>query len=93
MSEAQPLALLEAMGAGIPVVATDVGGCRALVRGAGLVVAPASPRATADALLRLLGDPALRTRLGAAGRARVAARHRPEALASAYSRIYEEAAA
>ena len=93
VSEAQPLALLEAMGAGIPVVATDVGGCRSLVRGAGLVVPPASPRATAEALLRLLGDPVLRARLGAAGRARVAARHRPEALASAYRRIYEEAAA
>lgn len=93
LSEAQPLAVLEAMGAGIPVVATDVGGCRSLVRGAGLVVPPASPRATADALLRLLREPALRARLGATGRARVATAHRPERLAAAYRSLYEEVAA
>lgn len=90
VSEAQPLALLEAMSAGIPVVATDVGGCRALVGGAGLVVPPASPRAAADALSRLLLDPALRQRLGASGRRRVALRHRPERLARAYRSLYEE---
>ncbi|HET7566787.1 MAG TPA: GT4 family glycosyltransferase PelF [Gaiellaceae bacterium] len=93
VSEAQPLALLEAMGAGIPVVATDVGGCRSLVRGAGLVVPPGSPRAAADAIARLLLDSELRARLGAAGRRRVALRHRPERLARAYRALYEEVAA
>ncbi len=92
VSEAQPLALLEAMGAGIPVVATDVGGCRELVAGAGLVVPPASPAAAARAIVMLLRDPALRRRLGATGRRRVLARHRPEQLADRYRRLYEELA-
>ncbi|MBV8480713.1 MAG: GT4 family glycosyltransferase PelF [Actinobacteria bacterium] len=90
VSEAQPLALLEAMGAGLPVVATDVGGCRELVTGAGLVVPPASPAATAGAIVTLMRDPGLRRRMGAAGRGRVLARHRPELLADRYRRLYEE---
>ena len=92
VSEAQPLALLEAMGAGIPVVATDVGGCRELVAGAGAVVPPSSPVATARAIVTLLRDPGLRRRLGDAGRRRVLACHRPEVLADRYRRLYEELA-
>src|SRR5207249_8569234 len=63
VSEAQPLALLEAMAAGRPVVATAVGGCPELVADAGLIVPPRNPTATAHALLRLAADPALRVRL------------------------------
>ncbi len=92
LSEAQPLALLEAMGAGIPVVATDVGGCRDLVAGAGLVVPPASPRATAAAIVALLRDAALRERLGAAGRARVRAQHDLPGMVGAYRAVYAEVA-
>jgi glycosyltransferase involved in cell wall biosynthesis len=60
--------LLAALALGRPVVVTDVGGFRELVEthGAGLVVPPADPVALAAALVRVLGDPALRVRFGAA---------------------------
>ncbi len=66
-----PNALLEAMAAGLAVLATTVGGIpEVIVDGVtGLLVAPADPGALASALGRLAGDPALRADLGAAARA------------------------
>jgi glycosyltransferase involved in cell wall biosynthesis len=66
------VACLEAMAHGRPVVATDVGGLRDLVVDGetGLVVPPRDPAALRAALDRLLADPALRRRLGSAGRRR-----------------------
>ena len=63
--------LLEAMAAGLPILASDVGGNRALVRDEddGLLVPYGDVAATAAALQRLLSDADLRARLGAAGRA------------------------
>lgn len=57
-TEILPLAILEAMATGIPVVATDVGGVRDLVRDddTGLLVPPADPEALAAALVRVLRD-------------------------------------
>ena len=67
ISEAQPLVILEAWAAGIPVVSSDVGSCRELIEGgiaqdrdlglAGEVVAIADPQATSRAILGLLRDP------------------------------------
>lgn len=68
-SEAFPLSALEAMAAGVPVVAFDnPSGNRALVRHEenGLLVGSASTSGLASALLRLMGDDALRLRLGTA---------------------------
>jgi glycosyltransferase involved in cell wall biosynthesis len=61
------------MAAGLPVVATRVGGVPELVVDGetGFLVPPADPPALAAALQRLLDEPQLRARLGAAGRARV----------------------
>lgn len=66
ISEAQPLVMLEAGAAGIPIVATDVGACREIIEGtaaenpdigAGGIVTPlASPASTADAIYTLLSD-------------------------------------
>lgn len=63
----------EAMAYGKPVVASAVGGLLDLVEHerTGLLVPPRDPRALREALDRLLGDEALRRRLGAAGRQRV----------------------
>lgn len=64
--------LVEAGALGIPVVATASRGARqAVVEGVtGLLVPPRDPRALADALLRVAGDPALAARLGSAAIAR-----------------------
>jgi glycosyltransferase involved in cell wall biosynthesis len=71
-SEGFPVSILEAMAAGLPVVATDVGGvAEAVVDGeTGILVPAGDPEALAAALGRLVADPALRRRLGAAGRTR-----------------------
>ncbi|HEU4701251.1 MAG TPA: glycosyltransferase family 4 protein [Conexibacter sp.] len=77
----------EAMHQGTPVIATTAVGAVAggLVRDGetGLVVAPNDPAALAQAIRRLLADPALRDRLGAAGRAALAG-HTYEAMADAF---------
>lgn len=69
-SEGTPLTVMEAMGLGVPVVATDVGGVRDLLTHmqTGLLVGPRSPEAIADAVVSLLRDPALRARLTEAAR-------------------------
>jgi colanic acid/amylovoran biosynthesis glycosyltransferase len=70
--EGIPVALVEAMAAGLPVVGTTTGGMPELLAdGAGVLVPPADPRALARALASLAVDVALRTRLAAAGRRRV----------------------
>jgi glycosyltransferase involved in cell wall biosynthesis len=62
-------AVRESLAAGLPVVATDVGGNRELVRDGetGLLVPPDDPPALAAAIGKLLSDPELAARLGAAG--------------------------
>ena len=66
--EGFPYSLLEAMNAGLPVVATRVGGVPELVRDGenGLLAAPRDPGAIAAAMARLAGDDSLRRRLGRA---------------------------
>jgi glycosyltransferase involved in cell wall biosynthesis len=73
--EGLPIALVEAMALGRPAVVTDVGGNPEVVTdGAdGLLVPPGDPAALAGGLLRLLGDPELRARIGAAAHVRAAA--------------------
>lgn len=71
----QPVVLLEAMAAGLPVVTTRVGAIpEMLVDGEhGLLIAPRDRHELGESLVRLLGDDLLRARMGAAGRARAAA--------------------
>ena len=68
--EGIPVALMEAMSAGLPVVASSTGGIPELVNHDhnGFLVPPGDPQALADALERLAVDAALRDRLGRAGR-------------------------
>ncbi|MCC6751033.1 MAG: glycosyltransferase family 4 protein [Deltaproteobacteria bacterium] len=68
-TDAAPVVLLEGMAAGLPVLATRVGGAAELVRHGenGWLVRPGEPRALAEALRLLLTDQALRRRLAAAG--------------------------
>lgn len=71
--EGLPRALLEAAVCGRPIIATDVPGCREFVRDGieGLIVPPEDPEALATAIARLVRDPTLAARMGAAARRRV----------------------
>lgn len=68
--EGLPTALMEAMVAGLPCVASNVSGNPELIQDGetGLLVPPDQPRVLADALIKLIDDAALRARLGAAAR-------------------------
>lgn len=66
--EARALVVQEAMAAGTPVVATDVGGLRELVAGTGLLAIPGDPEAISEATDRVLTDAGLRADLAARGR-------------------------
>lgn len=81
---------LEAMAARVPVIATAVGGQNDTVidRFTGLHVPPRDPRALATALRELLADAGLRSRLGAAGRARVEGRFTWDRVAAETLKIY-----
>jgi glycosyltransferase involved in cell wall biosynthesis len=70
--EGLPLAIIEAMMSGLPVVGTRVGGvAEVMVDGeTGLLVPPKDPEALASALNRLLEDAGLRRQMGEAGRRR-----------------------
>ena len=69
LTEGAPLVVLEAMAAGVPIVASAVGGIPDQIRheDEGLLVPPGDPEALGDAVLKLLRDPGLARRMGASG--------------------------
>jgi len=87
--EGHPIALLEAMAAGLPVVATAVGGVPEIVGDAGLLVPAGDPAALASAIARLHGDEALRADLGRRARER-AAGFDVRVMVEAYSRLFQQ---
>ena len=89
-SEGLSNAILESMRAGLPVVATDVGGNPELVEPGvtGFLVPPARPDALASAIRPLLDQPALAARLGAAGRDRIDAAYSLERMVAQTSDLY-----
>ncbi len=89
-SEGMPNTVLEAMACGVPVVCTRVGGADELVvdEETGLLVPPAKPDLLAGAIGRLLGDEALRARMGAAGRTRASREFSVEAMVRGYRDAY-----
>lgn len=91
--EGFPLSILEAMRAGLPVVASDVGGVgEAVVDGAtGRLVPPARPGVLAGALAELLSAAEMRRRMGRAGRLRYEEHFTFERMFGKTFRVYEEA--
>jgi glycosyltransferase involved in cell wall biosynthesis/GT2 family glycosyltransferase len=91
--EGLPLALLEAMAVGRPIVATDVPGTRELVTDGqtGLLVRPDDPDQLANAIRRLLDDPDLARRLGEAGREQVTERFGLDQMVASVGTVYREA--
>ncbi len=83
---------VEAMACAKPVVSTNRGGpAETVVHGeTGFLVPPRDAAALAEAVIRLLRDPDLRQRMGAAGRARVLAHFSVEAMARPYLRLFAE---
>lgn len=86
--EGLPISLLEAMGAGVPVVVSRVGGVVETLGTALRLVEPGAADSLAAALDELVADAALRADLGRRGRALVADRFAPERMLAAYRELY-----
>lgn len=93
-SEGYSVALLEACAAGLPVVATDVGGNREIVADGrnGRLVPAGDAAGYAEALLELLRDRPLAARMGTAGHAWAVARGSLQSMAARYQALYEGSA-
>lgn len=89
-SEQFPLSVVEAMAAGLPVAAPDVGDIRQMVaeENRGFVAVPEDAQALAAMLAELAADPALRARIGAANRARAAAHYDAAQMVAQYRAAY-----
>jgi glycosyltransferase involved in cell wall biosynthesis len=91
--EGCPVALLEAMAAGLACIATDVPGSRDIVERekSGLLVPPRDAHALTEALTRLATDPEVRRRLGENARARILADYTIEREVESHRRFYRAA--
>jgi len=91
LSEGLPMALLEAMFAGCPIVASDVGEVRAVLQGgeAGVLVPPGDGTGLARAIARLLCNPAEARAFGERARQRARAEYDVRVMVTRYARVYE----
>jgi glycosyltransferase involved in cell wall biosynthesis len=89
-SEAFPNAVLEAMAARLPIVASGVGGILELLEEGrtGVLVPPGDPRALADRLCGLMGDPTGAAALGEAARSEAQGRYSFDRMVAAFERVY-----
>lgn len=100
ISEAQPLVILEAGAAGVPIVATDVGANRELIEGTdeespklglgGIVTALSSPAATAEAIYSLLSDAEAYNAASKAIKQRMASYYNLASLHQSYRNLYAQ---
>lgn len=91
--EGTPRSLVEAAACGLPLVATDVPGCREICRHGdnGLLVPPRDPQALATAILKLLRDPEMRKRMGKRSREIAVAEFSEEKVIRETLAVYEAA--
>ena len=90
--ETHPLAIGEAMAAGVPVVTTDVGDCRELVGDTGVVVIPGDAVGLREEVVGLLEDPERHRRLGLCARERVVRCFDIKVTAHHYHELHQELA-
>lgn len=100
ISEAQPLVLLEAMAAGIPCIASEVGSCREILEGmnpedkkigqCGYVTNIADPNQASEALIKLLTNSSEWRRMGDNGYKRVKKYYQEHTMYSRYKSLYED---
>ena len=95
LMEGLPLALVEAMAAGLPVVVSDVGGIPEVAKqgSEAILVPPGDPAGLAEGLATLMRDPLARACMGAAARARARRDFSVSTMCEAYERLYRGAAA
>ncbi len=94
-AEMFPIAILRALGTGLPVVCTGVGGIPAMVRDgkSGFVVPPEDPAALSDALLRVIQNPNLRKTMGEESLALFAERYHASVMTSRVEEVYRRCTA
>jgi L-malate glycosyltransferase len=90
LHEGMSNAVMEAMAAGRPVIATAVGGTPELLRDRGILVPPGDPAALASAIDALLADPVRRASLGAAARRWSHTHLAADSMVDEHIRIYSE---
>lgn len=91
-TEAMPNSVLEAMAAGVPIVASDIAAHRAMLQsasGGGYLVPTGDRGAIARRLLAIMEDPAAARRLAAAGQRSVKEQYSAERMISRYTELYE----
>jgi len=90
--EGMPRSIIEAMASGLPVVATDIRGCREeVVHGeTGRLVPARNSQALADALIELIESPQLRSRMGAAARRRAEQHFSEDLVIQRQEKIYRQ---
>ncbi len=93
--EGTPMALLEAMSAELPVIASRVGGIERIIRNEenGLLVSPANAQEAAAAIIRLLQDPVKGKKMAKNAWETVAERYSARKMTDAYMKLYTELAA
>jgi glycosyltransferase involved in cell wall biosynthesis len=87
--EGNPMSVMEAMGAGLPIVATAVGGVPEVVGEGGILTPPGDGQALATAMAELLIHPERRAQLGKVAR-RLASAFGAESMIAAYARLFTE---
>ena len=89
-SEGFGMVVVEAMAAGVPVIATDIPACREVLDGGrcGLLVPPGDSTAMAEAIRKILDDEALRARLVQAASERVRSHYHVKRMADSYAELF-----
>jgi glycosyltransferase involved in cell wall biosynthesis len=92
--EGNPLSVIEAMAAGLPIVSTAVGGVPELLQNGkeGFIVQPGNADGLSEAMVTLLNDSNLRRMMGVAAAVRAKAKFDVSAMVRAYEQLYDEVA-